>query len=169
MSQMILEEVLQPGLNIVFCGTQAGRVSAEKRAYYAGPGNKFWDTLHAVGLTPRRLQPFEFRKLPNHGIGLTDVAKHTSGPDAVIRKEHADAVEFWLRLSAAGPHVLAFNGKRAASIALERPGPALRYGPAGMREGTALFILPSTSGAAAGFWDIRPWQDLAGAVRALSA
>ncbi len=40
-----------------FCGTAVGNVSAQRGAYYAGPGNMFWPTLHGAGLTPRRLQP----------------------------------------------------------------------------------------------------------------
>ena len=51
----ILPDVLESGLDLVLCGTAAGRKSAEMLAYYAKPGNRFWPTLHAVGLTPRRL------------------------------------------------------------------------------------------------------------------
>jgi len=56
---MVLPDVLAPGLAIVFCGTAVGTVSARRRAYYAGPGNAFWPTLHRVGLTPRQLLPEE--------------------------------------------------------------------------------------------------------------
>ena len=57
----VLPDVLGPGLRIVFCGSAAGAVSARVGAYYAGPGNRFWPTLHRVGLTPRLLAPAEFR------------------------------------------------------------------------------------------------------------
>ena len=43
-----LPDILQPNLKVVFCGTAAGDASAKKRAYYAGPGNRFWKTLHEV-------------------------------------------------------------------------------------------------------------------------
>src|SRR3546814_13773735 len=49
----VLPDVLAPGLRLVFCGSAAGRKSAELGAYYAGPGNKFWPTLYEIGLTPR--------------------------------------------------------------------------------------------------------------------
>ena len=42
----ILPDVLEPGLRVVFCGTAAGKASARAGAYYAGPGNAFWPTLH---------------------------------------------------------------------------------------------------------------------------
>jgi TDG/mug DNA glycosylase family protein len=54
---------LAPGLDLVFCGTAPSPASFKARAYYANPGNAFWPTLHAVGLTPERLTPQRF-----HGI-----------------------------------------------------------------------------------------------------
>jgi TDG/mug DNA glycosylase family protein len=74
-----LEDVLDHGLKVVFCGTAAGTVSAELGQYYAGPGNKFWKTLHRIGLTDRELEPAEFRTLLAKGIGFTDVVKARSG------------------------------------------------------------------------------------------
>ena len=34
-----LPDILVPGLDIVFCGTAVSNVSAQRGAYYAGPGN----------------------------------------------------------------------------------------------------------------------------------
>ena len=48
----LLPYILAPGLDLVFCGTAPSPVSFKARAYYANPGNAFWPTLHAVGLTP---------------------------------------------------------------------------------------------------------------------
>ncbi|OYV45492.1 MAG: hypothetical protein B7X10_05700 [Burkholderiales bacterium 21-58-4] len=48
----VLPDVLRPDLELVFCGTAAGRASAAAGAYYAHPGNFFWRTVHAVGLIP---------------------------------------------------------------------------------------------------------------------
>lgn len=161
----ILPDVLEPGLRVVFCGTQAGTVSARLGAYYAGPGNKFWPVLHQIGLVPVRLQPKEFRTLPRYGIGLTDVAKRTSGPDSVLRGGHFDVAGFTARIAANRPRILAFNGKRAAQAALGISEGRLAYGLQARRLADAdLYILPSTSGAAAGFWSIEPWKQLAMAV-----
>ena len=77
----ILPEHLRPGLTLVFCGTAAGRQSALRQAYYAHPQNKFWRTLQAVGLTPRRFAPEEYPALWELGIGLTDIAKFAYGMD----------------------------------------------------------------------------------------
>jgi len=39
---MILPDLLASNLKIVFCGSAAGTKSAENKAYYAGPGNRFY-------------------------------------------------------------------------------------------------------------------------------
>jgi TDG/mug DNA glycosylase family protein len=162
----ILPDVLRPGLGIVFCGSQAGRVSALRRAYYAGPGNKFWTTLHAVELTPRRLVPGEFGELPSFGLGLTDLAKMTSGPDTALARSHFGVDEFLDKMRIHAPAFIAFNGKRAAEAVLGVAGRLLSYGrqPAGLGA-SAVYVLPSTSGAASGFWSVEPWRDLAAAWR----
>jgi TDG/mug DNA glycosylase family protein len=163
----VLEDLLRPGLKAVFCGTQAGAESARRGAYYAGRGNRFWQTLFDVGLTPSRLEPEDYATVIHHGIGLTDVAKKTSGADMVLRSTHVDPA-FREKIDECAPVFLAFNGKRAASLALRIPGPMLSYGrQEGMIGKTKLFVLPSTSGAAAGFWDARFWHDFARQVRAL--
>lgn len=158
----ILPDVLEPGLHVVFCGTQAGAASARLGAYYAGPGNKFWPVLHQIGLVPVRLRPGDFRTLPRYGIGLTDVAKRTSGPDSALRGGHFDVAGFMARIAANRPRILAFNGKRAAQAALGISEGRLAYGPQTQRlAGADIYVLPSTSGAAAGFWSIEPWKQLA--------
>ena len=61
--------------------------------------------------------------------------------------------------------MLAFNGKNAAQrlIGANR----VSYGLREERIGdTAMFVLPSTSGAASGYWDPEPWQGLARLVAA---
>ena len=155
-----LPDILRPGLDLVICGAAAGRRSAEVGAYYAGPGNKFWRILHETGLTPRLLPAEEFRSLPDFGIGLTDLAKTASGSDAEIPRGAWDADGLRRKVEAARPRILAFNGKNAAQRFLGRS--RVGYGPQNERiGGTALFVLPSTSGAASGYWDPEPWHALA--------
>jgi len=158
----VLPDVLAPGLRAVVCGTAAGTKSAAMGTYYAGPGNKFWPTLQAIGLTPRRFAPAEFRDLLGLGIGLTDVSKYASGPDQAIRAADFDVPGFRAKILAAAPRAVAFNGKKAASVVFGRPTAALGYGPAPALAGfPAVFILPSTSGAASGHWDLAPWRAFA--------
>lgn len=155
----MLDDVLEPGLLLVICGTAASAESARQGRYYAGPGNKFWRTLAEVGLTSEVLTPADFRRLPSFGIGLTDVAKGQSGGDAdiVFSREGAEAVR--AKMERYQPCVLCFNSKRAAREFLGRT--ALDYGEQAARIGeTFVFVAPSTSGAASGAWDIGWWRQL---------
>jgi double-stranded uracil-DNA glycosylase len=160
----VLPDLLRPGLRLVFCGTAAGTASARAGAYYAGPGNAFWPTLAYVGLTPRELAPAEFELLPDYGIGLTDLCKVRHGSDAEVGTAEFDVDGLHARIAAAEPERLAFNGKNAARAALEQQ---VAYGcqdePFG---GAEVWVLPSTSGAARGHWDVSPWEELAAAIDA---
>jgi TDG/mug DNA glycosylase family protein len=156
----ILPDVLSEGLKVVFCGTAAGARSAQVGAYYAGRGNKFWRTIFEIGLMPRLLEPGEFPLLPEYGIGLTDIAKTYSGADSGLRRTHFDAEGLRLKIEKFAPTVLAFNGKRAARSFYETDVP---FGQQAEKLAvfTTVFVLPSTSGAASGFWDITYWRQLA--------
>ena len=157
----VLPDILPPGLEVVFCGTAAGTASARAEAYYAGPGNGFWKTLEEIGLTPERLRPDEFRRLPEFGIGLTDICKVSHGSDLEVGTEEFDLPRLEAEIAAAEPARLAFNGKNAARGALEL---MVAYGIQEERLGGAeIWVLPSTSGSARRFWDIEPWHDLAAA------
>jgi len=159
----VLPDVLARDLDVVFCGSAAGRVSAEVGAPYAGPGNAFWPTLHAVGLTPRRLEPREFRCVLRYGLGLTDLAKHESGSDRDLSRAADDPAALRRKLRRHRPRLLAFTAKRPARVFLDRP---VDYGLQPETLGrTRIFVLPSPSGAARGFWDEGPWRELAALVR----
>ena len=160
MAAPILPDVLGPGLRIVFCGSAAGAASARARAYYAGPGNRFWATLQRVGLTPRLLAPAEFRAVLRYGIGLTDLCKTESGSDAGLSGRADDAAALAAKIARHRPAVLAFNGKRAGGVFLGTG--SLAYGEQTRRiGGTAIHVLPSTSGAARRWWDETCWRRVA--------
>ena len=160
----VLPDVLGPGLRIVFCGSAAGAASARAGAYYAGPGNRFWPTLHRVGLTSRLLAPAEFRSVLQYGIGLTDICKTESGADSGLSAKADDAAALAAKIARFQPAVLAFNGKRAARVFLGAA--SIDYGEQPQRIGeTAIHVLPSTSGAARRWWDETFWRRVAEAAR----
>ncbi|MGE5690875.1 MAG: NUDIX domain-containing protein [Pseudomonadota bacterium] len=172
-------DVLAPGLRVVFCGINPGRVSAAARAHFANPRNDFWRLLHEAGFTPRRLDPQEQGRLPELGIGVTNAAHRTTPGSGDLRKrDFAGAAE---RLRALAdelrPRVVAFVGKEAYRGAFgERPELGLQRRGLG---DTALFVLPSTSPANAAvpyperlswFRALKAWLDaprLREAVRAI--
>lgn len=160
--QPVLPDVLAPDLQVVFCGTAPGTRSARDGAYYAHPGNYFWRTLFEVGLTPMRLPPSEFRGVLESGIGLTDVAKHHFGSDAELPGDAFDAEALRRKLARYRPRIVAFTSKNAARAGLDAGSRNLAYGEQDVRIAhSRVFVLPSPSGQARGFWDIAPWRELA--------
>lgn len=160
----ILPDLLRHDLPLVICGSAAGTVSARQRAYYAHPQNRFWPTLKTTGLTPRLLMPAEFPLLLEFGIGLTDITKTQFGSDIDLTGH--DSSRLHAALATLRPKILAFNGKRAASLGLGRPSKSLVYGrQTETVHGTAIFVLPSTSPLAVRWWNEAPWHALADEVR----
>ena len=166
----ILPERLKPGLKLVFCGTAAGRQSALQKAYYAHEQNKFWRTLHAVGLTPHLFAPKDYRGLWELGIGLTDIAKYAYGMDHQLPKdslgcEAAEALK--RRILKIAPRTLAFTSLTAGRAVM---GKKALPGEQKERIGTtSVWILPSPSPLASNHWNIAPWRALARKVKGESA
>jgi TDG/mug DNA glycosylase family protein len=98
--------------------------------------------------------------LPRLGIGLTDVVKRKAGTDDELGTGDFDVEGFTSRIAFHAPRVVCFNGKKAGKIVLGRE--RIEYGIQPERIGDSLvFVAPSTSGSARGYWDIRHWRDVA--------
>lgn len=161
-SRPVLPDLLRPELKVVFCGTAAGNHSAEQGFYYADPRNRFWSALADAGFTDEELKPKEYLRLLDFGIGLTDLAKHVHGLDNDLSASTFDAAGLMDRIRRVVPVALAFNGKKAASIFLNRRTCDVTYGRQHQTLGaTAIYVLPSTSAAARKYWSSEPWSRLA--------
>ena len=161
-------DVLAPGLEVVFCGINPGRVSAAAAAHFANPRNDFWRLLHDAGFTPRLYDPSEQFGLLELGIGVTNAAYRTTRGSGDLRR--ADFAGSRERLEQLGlelrPKAIAFVGKEAYRGTFgERP-------ELGAQQRTiddvALFVLPSTSPANAAvpyserlrwFTELRAWLE----------
>ena len=88
------------------------------------------------------------------------MAKYAVGRDDKLTAADFDGAAVIEKVERFAPRVLAFVGKRAALEVLGRkPG---GYGEQELLIGSSrVWVLPSTSGAARGFWDVGPWQGLA--------
>jgi TDG/mug DNA glycosylase family protein len=147
--------VLAPGLRVLFCGINPGRVSAAAQAHFANPRNDFWRLLHAAGFTPRLLEPSEQFELLTYGIGVTNAAARTTPGSGDLRKgDFAGAAERLEQIAGRlTPDWIGFVGKEAYRGTFgERP-------ELGEQErslaNTRLFVLPSTSPANAAV----PWEE----------
>lgn len=160
-------DLIRPNLKLVICGTAAGKASAESNAYYAGRGNRFWRSMHEIGLTgERQLEPEEWQQLDRYDVGLTDLAKKHFGmdhqlPSGIFNNERLRSI-----INDAKPVILAFNGLTSARHFLET---AVEFGKLPEKIlSTEIWVLPSTSGAANGIWNAEIWHQMRDRIKHLS-
>lgn len=157
-----LPDQLRFNLRLVFVGTAASTRSASVGHYYAHPGNRFWRTLHEVGITSRWHEPSEFASLLELGIGFTDLSKSGAGMDHQIARQSFDVAGFKAKIQTWQPRTIAFTSKKAASLFYGKPTGALSFGKQPSVDGFPVtFVLSSPSGAASGSWTLQPWRELA--------
>ena len=166
---ILINDILRPGLGVVFCGTALGRASLKAGAYYANPRNRFWGILHQTGLTPGSapLLPQNYKDVVQFGIGLTDLCKTNFGNDADLRRADFDIAALREKVSLHEPKFLALTSKNAGRILC---GPRTELGLQEVRIGTTqIYVLPSTSPAAQWQWavHVHHWYELADLVKAL--
>ena len=163
-----IPDVLAPDLKVVFCGINAGRVSAAAAAHYANPRNDFWRLLNDAGFTPRLLDPHEQFEAPRYGIGLTNAALRTTKGSGDLRRAdfHGSAARLERLARGLGPRAIAFVGKEAYRGAF-RERTELGAQQRTLVD-TGLFVLPSTSPANAAvpyserlrwFVELKEWVD----------
>ena len=70
----LLPDLIDKGLEVLFCGINPSLYSAALGYHFARPGNRFWPALYAGGFTSRLLQPHEQQELIQMGCGITNVA-----------------------------------------------------------------------------------------------
>ena len=152
-------DVLAPGLRVVFCGINPGRVSAAAHAHFANPRNDFWRLLYAAHFTFRLYEPAEQFELLNEGVGVTNAAYRTTPGSGDLRSaDFAGSAERLERLAAElSPGWIGFVGKEAYRGTFgERPELGVQERALGA---TRLFVLPSTSpaNAAVSWWERLRW------------
>ncbi|WP_424186043.1 G/U mismatch-specific DNA glycosylase [Actinokineospora sp. G85] len=142
-----IPDVLGPGLDVVFCGINPGLYSGFTGHHFARPGNRFWPALHAAGFTPRLLRPDEQDRLPEFGLGVTNlVARATARADELSAEELRAGGEVLTRTIAKHkPRVLAVVGITAYRTAFDKPKAAV--GPQEDKVGGVdVWVLPNPSG-----------------------
>jgi len=149
----ILEDILNYGLLLVFCGSAASRISAERGCYYCGPGNKFWPQFSRItgaeNLLPASIE--DCRIVLKYRIGLTDLNKTESGSDKSLSIKQYDRERFIRAMLEYAPEYIVFNGKAAAKYALKKK--YVSYGLQFDKIGESqVFVAPSTSGLSANDW-----------------
>jgi TDG/mug DNA glycosylase family protein len=85
----MLLDYFSHGLDVLLVGINPGERSDDLGHHFAGRGNKFWRSLHEAGLVPRLMTYKDDLRLPEYGIGLTDIVARASRGSSEL-----DRVEF---------------------------------------------------------------------------
>lgn len=142
-----VDDLIAPGLKVLFCGINPGLWSGATGRHFARPGNRFWKALHLSGITPRQLDPSEADELLELGYGITCfVGRTTARADELTKEEFIEGGEIVRRkVLAFRPRILGVLGLGAYRTAYKRPEAALGPQPEAIGE-TRVWLLPNPSG-----------------------
>ncbi|MEV0532284.1 G/U mismatch-specific DNA glycosylase [Kitasatospora sp. NPDC050463] len=142
-----IEDVLAPGLRVLFCGINPGLWSGATGHHFARPGNRFWPALYRSGFTPRLFRPDEQRELLDLGLGITNVApRATAKADELTADELREGgAALADRVRSLRPRALAVLGIGAYRTAFGRRTAAVGRQPEDLGE-TEVWVLPNPSG-----------------------
>ncbi len=142
-----LSDLVGPDLRVLFCGINPGTLSGELGLHFARPGNRFWKLLHAGGFTESVLAPAEQHRLPELGIGITNLVGRVTAAASELSvselREGASRLES--KVEDLRPRCVAVLGLQAYRTAFRRPGATIGPQPECIG-GTRLWLLPNPSG-----------------------
>jgi double-stranded uracil-DNA glycosylase len=142
-----VDDVIGPGLAVLFCGINPGLYSGAVGHHFARPGNRFWRVLEGSGFTDRRLSPFEEAELLGFSLGITNLVNRATATAAGVGAEELVRGVGGLRRKAGRfePGYIAVLGLTAYRTAFARPLASIglqkeKLGPSRM------WLLPNPSG-----------------------
>jgi double-stranded uracil-DNA glycosylase len=140
---------------------------ASRRGHFAGPSNRFWPALHAAGITPERLAPQQQDRLPDLGVGITNLAPRPSARAAEVTADElrAGARRLEELVARIAPRVVAILGVGAYRVAFSRPRTQVGEQPERLAD-ARLWVLHNPSGLNA---HARPADHAAGLRQAAEA
>jgi TDG/mug DNA glycosylase family protein len=143
----VIDDLIAPGLNVLFCGINPGLWSAATGFHFARPGNRFWPALHQSGFTPRLFDASEQKLLPGLGLGITNVvARATARADELTADEFvAGGRRLVSRVEEYRPKFLAVVGVGAYRTAFAAPKATVGLQEATIGD-TRVWVLPNPSG-----------------------
>jgi TDG/mug DNA glycosylase family protein len=148
-----VEDLVGPGLKLLFVGINPGLWTAATGAHFARPGNRFYPALAAAGITEYEIRAGEGmsepdrRHLISRGIGITNLAPRATARAAELSAEELrhGAVRLADRVAEWQPRVVAVAGISAYRQAFGRPKATLGRQPDDLA-GAALWVVPNPSG-----------------------
>ncbi|KAJ7271902.1 uracil-DNA glycosylase-like protein [Mycena haematopus] len=114
-----LQDHLKPDLDVIFCGINPGKKSAEIGHHFGNPSNHFWWCLHQSGFTDTKLPPQEDHTLPDlFSIGLTDLVDRptTEQMELSASEQLAGVPVFLAKIARFRPAIVCFVGLGIAKV-----------------------------------------------------
>jgi TDG/mug DNA glycosylase family protein len=164
-----LSDRIQPGVRILFVGINPGLRSAQVGHHFAGPSNRFWKLIHESRLVTEPLTYQADARLPEWGLGLTNVVGRPSrGIDSLSPQEYRKGMAALTRkVRRYRPRIVALLGITIYRIMygadLSLPA-RIPLGPTSSDiAGVPVFLLPNPSGRNAHYG----YEDMLAAFRTL--
>lgn len=154
-----VDDLVGPGLRLLFVGINPGLWTAAVRTHFAHPGNRFYPALTAAGIIDREIDrgtgmtDADRAAVVGRGIGITNLVRRaTARADELSREELREGSERLLRFVARRrPAVVAIAGITAYRHAFGERSAAPGRQPdtperAERWSGAALWVVPNPSG-----------------------
>ena len=148
-----VDDLVGPGLRLLFVGINPGLWTAAVNAHFARPGNRFWPALQLTGITAHRIDasrgllPGDRQELIEAGVGISNLVPFaTARADELTSAQlHAAVRPLTELVRRTGPAVIAVLGLTAYRQAF-----ADRNARQGRQSrslaGAELWVLPNPSG-----------------------
>jgi len=144
---MMINDILAPGLRVVFCGINPGKSSAHTGFHFAHPGNRFWKVIYQAGFTEQQLKPEEEQRLLDTRCGITMLVERPTvqASEVELHELRTGGRDLIKKIEDYQPDALAILGKQAYEQAFSQRGVA--WGKQNITIGaTEVWVLPNPSG-----------------------
>jgi TDG/mug DNA glycosylase family protein len=153
MPDLVIPNLVNHDLKILFVGINPGTRSAAVGHHFAGRSNRFWKFLYESGLTPMKLAgELDYRML-ELGYGITNLVHRSTATAAELNREEMKegAKNLLLFILEYRPKVAAFLGKDIYRYYARGAGKELMEFQWGLQPGETVpgvidFVLPNPSG-----------------------
>lgn len=148
-----LRDAIGPGTRVLLVGINPGIRSATTGHHFAGYSNRFWKLLYESGLVTEPLTAEDDARLPEWGLGITNLIRRPTPGVATLRPEEYVAGLRTLRrkMRRLKPEVVAFIGVSLYRAIAGVKGAILLGLQPGAFHGARIVVLPNPSGRNAHF------------------
>jgi TDG/mug DNA glycosylase family protein len=148
-----VDDLVGPGLLLLFVGINPGLWTAAVNAHFARPGNRFWPAIHAAGIADqtidasRGLTQADAAHLLERGVGITNIVNVATAraDELTIDELHAGGDRLRRTVRTLHPRVVAVLGLTAYRRAFDAPRATAGRQPERF-EGAELWVVPNPSG-----------------------